>query len=88
MSRHIFNDNPDYALRWPPELFAREVELLVQSGRERSMDSNWRSEVETLLLQAFASPVPAEDFKRVLKTYAQRAARVQKSDYEIDEEPF
>lgn len=96
MTEPIFDDNPDYALRWPPELFAREVELLVESGSERGMDSSWQSEVETLLLLAFESSAPADDFKQILKAHAQeaartrasRAARAPKPDYMADEEPF
>ncbi len=96
MTEPIFDDNPDYALRWPPELFAREVELLVESGSERGMGSSWQSEVETLLLLAFESSAPAGDFKKTLKTHAQqeartranRAARAPKPDYIVDEEPF
>lgn len=88
MTRYIFDDNPDYALRWPPELFAREVELLVQRGQERSMDSNWRSEVETLLSLAFVSAAPGDDFNKIFKAHVQRPARERMLDYEIDEEPF
>lgn len=88
MSQHIFEDNPDYALRWPPDLFAREVELLVQSGRERSMDADWRSEVETLLSLAFISAAPGDDFNQILKAHVQRAARERKLEYQVDEEPF
>lgn len=95
MTDLIFDDNPDYALRWPPELFAREVELLAESGSERGMDSSWQTEVETLLLLAFESSAPADDFKRILKahakaarTRAKRAASALKPDYIADEEPF
>lgn len=96
MTEPIFDNNPDYSLRWPPELLAREVELLVESGSERGMDSSWRSEVETLLSLAFESSAPAEDFKKILKAHAQqeaqtranRAARAPKPDYMVDEEPF
>ena len=96
MTESVFDNNPDYALRWPPELLAREVELLSRSGRERGMDSDWRSEVETLLSLAFASPVPADDFARVLTAHAQkearareeRAARQRQQAYISDEEPF
>ena len=96
MTEPIFDNNPDYSLRWPPELLAREVELLVESGSERGMDSSWQSEVETLLLLAFESSAPADDFKKVLKAHAQqkartganRTARAPKPDYLADEEPF
>lgn len=93
-----FDDNPDYELRWPPELFAAEVKLLAESGVERSMDSNWQTEVETLLLLAFESPAPRDDFKEILKahahaqetarTRARRAARALNPGYMPDEEPF
>jgi len=96
LTEPIFDDNPDYALRWPPELFAREVELLAESGSEQGMDSSWRSEVETLLLLAFESSAPADNFKKILEVHAQevartrtnQAARAPKPDYVADEEPF
>lgn len=65
MSADYFVDNADYTLRWPPEVFAKEVQLLVRRGSQFGMDDDWEEEVNLLLRQAFVSLVPAEDFERV-----------------------
>ena len=96
MTEPTFDNNPDYELRWPPELFAAEVKLLAESGSERDMDSDWQTEVETLLLLAFESPAPRDDFKKILEAHAREAARTRagrtahapRLGYIPDEEPF
>ena len=65
MSADYFVDNADYTLRWPPEVFAKEVQLLVRRGSQFGIDHDWEEEVDLLLKQAFVSPVPAEEFARV-----------------------
>ena len=65
LSADYFLDNADYTLRWPPEVFAKEVQLLARRGSQFGMDDDWEKEVDLLLRQAFVSPVPAEDFERV-----------------------
>ena len=80
LSADYFLDNADYTLRWPPEVFAKEVQLLVRRGSQFGIDDDWEAEVDLLLRQAFVSSVPAEDFERI-----PRYRRVQPIG---DEEPF
>lgn len=77
-----FVDDPDYTLRWPSAVFAEEAERLARRGAEWGMSRDWKEEVDLLLRQAFASSVPADDFKRVFETPAQTPA------YSYDDEPF
>ena len=70
-----YDNNPDYTLRWPPELFAQEAGLLVRRGTELGTDTDWQHEVSVLLQQAFVSPVPVEDFGKVIKAHAHDLAR-------------
>lgn len=65
LSADYFLDNADYTLRWPPEVFAKEVRLLVRRGSQFGVDHDWEEEVDLLLRQAFVSSVPAEDFGKV-----------------------
>lgn len=74
-----YDDNPDYTLRWPPELFALEAELLVRRGAELGTDSDWQEEVALLLRQAFVSLVPANDFERVARAHAQELAQARRT---------
>lgn len=60
-----FIENPDYTLGWPAEIFAAEAERLAERGRRFGIDQAWRSEVQTLLSQAFPSSVPKQDFERL-----------------------
>ena len=60
-----FVDDPDYALRWPPEIFRSEVERLIRRARQFGIDQSWRSQVGTLLKQAFRSSVPSQDFEQL-----------------------
>lgn len=77
-----FVGDPDYTLRWPPAIFAEELERVVRRGRDDDADDDWFSEVELLLNQAFTSKVPADDFKRVWETPAPMPV------YSDDDEPF
>jgi hypothetical protein len=77
-----FADDPDYTLRWPPHVFAEEAERLVRRGSEWGMSHDWAEEVDLLLRQAFASSVPADDFKQVVDT------PVQPTPYSYNDEPF
>ena len=65
MSTDYFVDNADYTLQWPPEVFSKEIGLLVRRGSQFGTDDAWEEEVDLLLRQAFVSSVPAEDFGRV-----------------------
>ena len=76
-----FAGEPDYALTWPPESFAVELQRLVRRAKRYGMGSEWYVEVETLLGQAFSSPVPFGDFKHALE-----AKTVTETFYE--DEPF
>lgn len=51
------NPGPDYELAWPRELFLAEARALTAGTVERA------DEVELLLEEAFASDVPAHDYK-------------------------
>ena len=70
-----YDDNPDYTLRWSPELFALEADLLVRRGEELGTGSDWQEEVALLLQEAFVSEVPANDFAKVAKAHAQELAQ-------------
>ncbi len=73
-----YDDNPDYTLRWPPELFALEADLLVRLSAELGTGSDWQEEVALLLQEAFVSQVPANDFAKVARAEAQRWAQVER----------
>lgn len=64
-------DDPDYTLRWPPELFADEVRHLVEAARAGTLNDEWEQEVETLLRQAFVGSEPLEEFARQMTPTAQ-----------------
>jgi len=76
-----FANNPDYALRWPPEIFAQELRLLINQATSYGIDDSWFEDVELLLRQAFDSQVPGDDFERVRRLPPTPA-------YNYDEEPF
>ena len=59
-----FAHDPDFRLRWPNDLFANEVRRLIARARTAGITNEWREEVEKLLQQAFASSVPAKEFRR------------------------
>ena len=75
MAIEYFLNNPDYTLRWPPELFANEAKRLVRRGETLGAGIDWVYEVKLLLRQAFESSVPAEDFELMARQG-------------IDDEPF
>jgi hypothetical protein len=56
----------DYALRWPADLFAEELERLI--SRATPPDQAWVEDVELLLSQAFASAAPLEEFRRLVSS--------------------
>ena len=68
-----YDDNLDYTLRWPPEVFALEANRLVRRGAELGMDSDWQEEAVLLLQQAFESQEPANDFARVARLFDEAA---------------
>lgn len=59
-----FVGDDDYALCWPADLFADELQRLLD--RARPSDPKWLDEVELLLEQAFASAAPLEEFRRLV----------------------
>ena len=83
-----YDNNPDYTLRWPKDLFAQEVELLVRRGDEMGAGSDWQEEVAVLLRQAFVSPIPVDDFEKVVRAQAQRTAQARRPVSAVDDEPF
>lgn len=83
MSR--FDQDPDFTLEWPPELFETELRRLVVRCRQLGIDGDWRNEVETLLRQAFSSGAPCKQFENILDGLTQR---VYQGGYGFDEEPF
>lgn len=74
-------DPADYVLRWPSHIVTDELQRLVTLGEREGVSSDWLEEVDTLLRQAFATSVPAEDFGQL------RAGRPIDPIYG-DEEPF
>src|SRR6266536_4391534 len=54
-------DPDDFELRWPPQLFIDEAKRL----RSRKGSSDWMSDVEWLLTDAFVSTEPAEVFSHL-----------------------
>lgn len=64
LSAEYFKNNPDYTLRWPPELFVEEVSSLYRRGMTVGADDSWEREVARVLQEAFVSSVPAKDFER------------------------
>ncbi len=77
-----FAGNQHYTLRWPPDLFAQEIQRLILRGTEFGMAREWVGEVEVLLGQAFESQIPAEDFIGSVKNPPPTRT------YGWDEEPF
>ena len=60
-----FVDNPDYTLKWPPDLFAHEARRLVTRPIHASQVSRWMSEAEHLLEEVFTSSSAARAFRHV-----------------------
>lgn len=58
-----FARDPDYRLRWPNHIFAAELHRLIGRARATGVTTEWREEVEQILRQAFASSVPAKEFR-------------------------
>jgi hypothetical protein len=54
-------DPDDFELRWPPQLFIDGAKRL----RSRKGSSDWMSDVEWLLTDAFVSTEPAEVFSHL-----------------------
>lgn len=81
-----FVDDPDFAIRWPPHLFADEAERLIRRAREVGTGDGWADDVELLLRQAFSTSEPAEAFNRILKSFS--GLPVPAAGYQDDEEPF
>lgn len=63
MSLDYFLDNTDYTLRWPPELFAREVQRVTTRASQFAQSKTWREEVEHLLGEAFTSLAVFRDYR-------------------------
>ena len=62
-----FAGNAAYTLWWPREYFAEELDVLRSFSIEFGGDKDWVEQVSLLLKQAFTSPVPAADFKNVVR---------------------
>ena len=76
-------DDPDYTLRWPPDLLADEIRHLVEEARSGAVaDDRWEQEVEALLRQAFVGSEPLQEFARQM-----RPSMAQRWGYD-GEEPF
>ncbi|MEK7424779.1 MAG: hypothetical protein AAB131_13190 [Actinomycetota bacterium] len=56
-------DDPEYEIRWPHDILAAQLDRLIARGRADGLDASWQDEVETVLRQAFASPVSQRDFQ-------------------------
>ncbi len=61
-----FASDPDYTLRWPPEVLRNELQRLTLRARQYGESGEWREEVDLLLRQAFPSNVPVEDFRSLV----------------------
>lgn len=57
-------DSADYELDWPSAALIREAVAFARAG---DGSSSWRSDAEDLLHEAFAGPVPLEDFRAVAR---------------------
>jgi hypothetical protein len=55
-------NDPEYEIRWPSDTLAAELDRLIARGREDRPSVEWKGAVETLLRQAFSSPVPQREF--------------------------
>ncbi len=55
-------NDPEYEIRWPSDILAAEMDRLIARGRAGGLDTDWQDAVETLLRQAFTSPVPQREF--------------------------
>jgi hypothetical protein len=64
----LVRDPGDYMLRWPSHIVVDELQRLVTLGESEGDSPEWGEEVGTLLRQAFATSVPAEDFEQVRST--------------------
>jgi len=56
-------NDPEYEIRWPRDILAAQLDLLIARGRADGVDPTWQDEVDTVLRQAFASPVPQREFQ-------------------------
>lgn len=74
-------NDPEYETRWPHDILAAQLDRLIVRGRVAGTDADWRDEVETVLRQAFTSPVPARDFQDQWNASA-------RDPIYSDEEPF
>ena len=72
---------PEYEIRWPHDILAAQLDRLIARGRADGLDASWQDEVETVLRQAFASPVPQRDFQ-------DRWNAISRQVISGDEEPF
>lgn len=59
----VVRPSPDYTLCWPRELFASEAQQLMDSAPTTKANESWTSQVTWLLIQAFTSTVPMNDFQ-------------------------
>lgn len=64
-----FAGDPDYTLRWPPELFEAELRRLLSRAERFVIGREWREEVEALLRGAFTSSIPSTDFGNILSGF-------------------
>ena len=55
-------NDPEFETRWPRETLAAELDRLISRGPADRPGVEWQDEVETLLRQAFSSPVPQREF--------------------------
>lgn len=56
-------NDPEYEIRWPNDILAAQLDLLIARGRADGVDATWQDEVDTVLRQASASPVPQREFQ-------------------------
>lgn len=73
-------DDPEYEIRWPSDILAAELERLITRAHDDRGDTAWSEEVETVLRQAFTSPVPQREFQ---ERWNQSSRKI-----DWDEEPF
>ncbi|MCD2104887.1 hypothetical protein O4214_30605 [Rhodococcus erythropolis] len=62
----ITHSDPDYALRWPHQIFRAEAEALLRDDPKEKTSAavEWREGAEWLLVEAFASETPKVEFGR------------------------
>ena len=73
-------NDPEYQIRWPNDVLAAELDRVIALGRSGTPDTEWQDEVDTLLRQAFTSPVPQREFQ---DQWNQSSRKIN-----YDEEPF